>query len=64
MQKVVNFVRNGERPALVEFFTYRHREHCGPFFDDNLNYRATREVNSWLKRILLQLWRNTSTEKK
>ncbi len=50
MQKVVSFVRNGEKPALVEFFTYRHREHCGPFFDDNLNYRANSEVNSWLKK--------------
>lgn len=43
-------VRAGEGPAFIECHTYRHREHCGPNFDDQLNYRDEREVDYWLNR--------------
>ena len=28
--------------------THRYREHCGPNFDDHLNYRDPEEVDYWM----------------
>lgn len=41
-------IRNGDGPQFLEFATYRWREHCGPNFDDDLNYRSAEEVKSGL----------------
>ena len=35
-------------PVFAEFFTYRHREHCGPNHDDDLEYRNKNDVQTWL----------------
>lgn len=40
-------VRNGNGPYLLEFATYRWREHCGPNFDDELGYRTLEEATAW-----------------
>jgi TPP-dependent pyruvate/acetoin dehydrogenase alpha subunit len=42
--------RNGGGPTFLEFETFRHREHCGPNFDDELGYRDPAFVASWLAR--------------
>lgn len=42
-------IRGGSGPVLIEFATYRHREHCGPSFDDDLDYRPKEQVAFWLK---------------
>jgi TPP-dependent pyruvate/acetoin dehydrogenase alpha subunit len=34
-------------PAFIEFTTYRHREHCGPNFDNNIGYRTEEEFLHW-----------------
>jgi pyruvate dehydrogenase E1 component alpha subunit len=39
-------VRAGMGPQFLEFRTYRWREHCGPDFDDHLNYRSVQEIES------------------
>lgn len=41
---VVAEIRNGSGPQFLEFSAYRWREHCGPDFDDHLNYRTHEEV--------------------
>jgi pyruvate dehydrogenase E1 component alpha subunit len=46
----ISSIRNGEGPHLIEFNTYRHREHCGPNWDDDLNYRDDSEIQKWLAR--------------
>lgn len=46
----VNSVRKGNGPYFLEFSTYRWREHCGPFFDNNLGYRTESEFQNWLKK--------------
>lgn len=51
-------VRSGAGPALIELSTYRHREHCGPNFDDDLGYRPTDEVAVWLANDPLNLLEN------
>lgn len=37
-------------PVLMEFATYRWREHCGPNIDDDLGYRAPEEAAAWRLR--------------
>ena len=36
-----------DEPVFILAHTYRHREHCGPNFDDHLNYRPKKEVKYW-----------------
>ncbi len=38
---------NGEGAQFIEFFTYRWLEHCGPFIDQHLKYRADDEFAKW-----------------
>lgn len=42
----VDLARRGQGPQFVELHTYRWREHCGPDFDDHLNYRSEQEVEA------------------
>lgn len=43
-------IRRGEGPQFLEFHTYRHREHCGPNFDNNIGYRSEDEFQQWKGR--------------
>ncbi len=45
----VGNARSGKGPQFIEFKTYRWREHCGPSFDDDLNYRSQPEIDDGLK---------------
>lgn len=40
----IDEARSGKGPQFLEFSTYRWREHCGPNFDDELNYRSVQEI--------------------
>ena len=42
-ERVVSEIRAGSGLNLLNI-TIRTREHCGPNFDDNLNYRPEAEV--------------------
>ena len=48
-QAAVARAREGEGPQFIELKTYRWREHCGPSFDDDLNYRSKPEIEDGLK---------------
>lgn len=37
-------------PTFLEFKTYRWREHCGPYYDNDLGYRTEGEFQEWKKR--------------
>ena len=50
MSDAVKKIRLGKGPIFGEFYTYRHREHCGPNFDDDLNYRPKNDLKYWLER--------------
>lgn len=39
-------LRLGNGPWFLEFSAYRWREHCGPDFDDHLQYRTVGEIKS------------------
>ncbi len=65
----VENARSGNGPQFLEFSTYRWREHCGPDFDDHLNYRSSKEIEAGMcdcpiaryKRILVQREELTET---
>ncbi|WP_025900146.1 thiamine pyrophosphate-dependent dehydrogenase E1 component subunit alpha [Sneathiella glossodoripedis] len=40
-------IRSGGGPAFLQFDTFRWREHCGPNYDDDLNYRETSFIEKW-----------------
>lgn len=42
--QAVEDLRIGNGPWFLEFSTYRWREHCGPDFDDHLQYRTPEEI--------------------
>lgn len=48
-RSAVEYARSGRGPQFLEFDTYRWREHCGPDFDDNLNYRSVEEIEAGLR---------------
>jgi len=39
--------RRGDGPTLLEFSTYRWREHCGPLYDNDIGYREESEFLEW-----------------
>lgn len=44
----IDLVRQGNGPQFIELHTYRWREHCGPNFDDELNYRSKATIENGL----------------
>jgi pyruvate dehydrogenase E1 component alpha subunit len=48
--KAIERARQGEGPFLLEFATYRFREHVGPGEDGYLGYRSQQEIDSWKAR--------------
>ena len=45
-EKAITRAREGLGPTLLEFETYRFREHCGPNCDDALGYRPAGELEA------------------
>lgn len=45
----VESARRGEGPQFLELSTYRWREHCGPDFDDGLDYRSAAEIEAGIR---------------
>ena len=46
-EQAITRARHGEGPTFLEFKTYRWREHCGPFYDNDLGYRDPAEFEAW-----------------
>lgn len=57
-RRAVAETRAGGGPWFLEFNTYRWREHCGPDFDDALNYRSADEIDAGLARCPLAAFQN------
>ncbi|MFZ1989357.1 MAG: thiamine pyrophosphate-dependent dehydrogenase E1 component subunit alpha [Alphaproteobacteria bacterium] len=43
----VERARAGGGPSVLEFITYRWREHCGPNYDNDIGYRTEAEFQEW-----------------
>ena len=53
----VNRARREMQPVLLEFFTYRWKEHCGPREDLELGYRDQAELERWRARCPIDRYR-------
>lgn len=49
--------RQESTPQFLEFKTHRWREHCGPYYDDDLGYRNEGELDYWLERCPIKIAR-------
>ncbi|MEQ8507679.1 MAG: thiamine pyrophosphate-dependent dehydrogenase E1 component subunit alpha [Rhodospirillaceae bacterium] len=58
----VGKIRAGQGPQFLEFSTYRWREHCGPFYDNDIGYRTEEEFNEWKAKDPLTRLRATLEE--
>jgi len=47
-EQAVAAARAGRGPQFLELSTFRWREHCGPNFDHELNYRAVADIEAGL----------------
>ena len=50
LEAAVKAVRSGQGPWFLEFSTYRWREHCGPYFDNDIGYRSQEEFEQWQRK--------------
>ena len=48
-RNAVDSARRGLGPQFLELSTFRWREHCGPDFDDGLQYRSAAEIETGIK---------------
>lgn len=53
-KEAIDSIREGKGPIFLEFDTYRHREHCGPFYDNHIGYRTEEEFQTWEKKCPLK----------
>jgi TPP-dependent pyruvate/acetoin dehydrogenase alpha subunit len=53
-ERAIHKARQGGGPTFLEFKTYRWREHCGPFYDNDLGYRTESEFLEWKARCPIQ----------
>lgn len=47
-QQTISAARAGQGPQFLELRTFRWREHCGPNFDHELNYRPVADIEAGL----------------
>ena len=62
-KSIFDYSKKTLNPIFIQFDTYRHREHCGPNFDDHLKYRDQKEVKRFLKQCPVLLAENTLKNK-
>jgi len=60
--EAVDRARSGGGPSFILADTYRYREHCGPFFDNDLGYRSEAEFQEWVERDPIALNRRLLTD--
>ena len=53
-RKAIRKARQGNGPTFLEFKTYRWREHCGPYYDNDLGYRTESEFQEWKQRCPIE----------
>ncbi len=62
-RKAVDNARSGKGPQFLELSAYRWREHCGPNFDDELNYRSRNEVEQGLRQCPVSAYESKLTSR-
>ena len=49
-RNIIDLIRNGEGPYLLEIETYRYRQHVGPNEDYEVGYRNRSQLEEWLAK--------------
>ncbi len=57
-QNLLQQMKASSQPGFLEIETYRWREHCGPYYDDHLNYRPVGEREDWERKCPIERWIN------
>jgi TPP-dependent pyruvate/acetoin dehydrogenase alpha subunit len=57
-REAVATARRGGGPTLIQLDTYRWREHCGPFYDNDLGYRTAQEFEEWQARCPVETFKD------
>jgi len=57
--EAIALAREGKGPTVLEFATYRWREHCGPYYDNDIGYRKPEEFETWKTRCPVERQKNT-----
>ncbi len=60
--EAIDHARRGGGPSFIQADTYRWREHCGPFYDNDLGYRTEAEFEAWRERDPIARLRRRLTE--
>ena len=58
MKNAIEIIKKSNGPVFLELKTYRWREHCGPYYDNNLGYRTEDEFNTWKKKCPIDAFTN------
>jgi pyruvate dehydrogenase E1 component alpha subunit len=61
-RKALKDLRVGLGPWFLEFSAYRWREHCGPDFDDHLQYRTAEEIEIGKENCPIERFKKISIE--
>ena len=56
-QQAIAAARAGQGPQFLELSTFRWREHCGPNFDHELNYRSPDEIVTGLAECPIERYK-------
>lgn len=60
--KAVQRCRRKEGPTLLEYRTYRWREHVGPYYDYDMGYRSKEELEAWMADCPVENWKQRLLE--
>ena len=63
-QQAKKYITSKKKPFFIKFNTYRYVEHCGPYNDDNLNYRPNTEIKKWKKKCPILFFSSYLQKKK
>ncbi len=58
LDKAIKYSKSKKLPSFLEVQNFRHLEHCGPNFDDHLNYRSKKMQQFWKKNDSLEIIKN------
>jgi TPP-dependent pyruvate/acetoin dehydrogenase alpha subunit len=61
-ENAVSAARAGKGPQFIELSTFRWREHCGPNFDNELNYRSATDIEAGLADCPIERYKAVITK--
>lgn len=61
-ERMVTAARGGQGPQFLELSTFRWREHCGPNFDHELNYRSSANITAGLADCPIERYKAVMNE--